>query len=359
MWRRLCREIGADYIEGGLFKGDVVQASVGDWIITLDTYTVSTGKSHVTYTRIRAPYVNPENLRFTIYRAGVFTGLGKWFGMQDIEVGDPRFDGAFVIQGNSDRAVAELFANERIQGCLEAQPKVHLEVKDDEGWFGPSFPDGVDELYFQVVGVIKDVRRLRGLFDLFSEVLIHLCHVGSAYEDDVDLVIEKLLGPGGRVVGNVVLWEGDPPRHQAAEHLARLKDPKAVWPLISVLEGRDPVLAAKAIRALGEIGDVRAVPGLLPILGDGQAVEGDTFARLAAHTLRRLGEEDRVQAFGQAVKGDVEPLKRVAGEYRPQLSRALVTALGDTDGSVIANAAAALASLGAVEALPSLRAVVR
>jgi len=31
-------------------------------------------------------------------------------------------------------------------------------VKDDEGWFGRSFPEGVDELYFQVPGVINSME---------------------------------------------------------------------------------------------------------------------------------------------------------------------------------------------------------
>lgn len=45
------------------------------------------------------------------------------------------------------------------------------------------FPNGVDELYFEVVGVIKDVERLKELFDLFSETLDELCRMGSAYEN--------------------------------------------------------------------------------------------------------------------------------------------------------------------------------
>jgi hypothetical protein len=36
--------------------------------MTLDTYTVHTGHAHFTYTRMRAPFVNPEGLRFTAYR---------------------------------------------------------------------------------------------------------------------------------------------------------------------------------------------------------------------------------------------------------------------------------------------------
>jgi hypothetical protein len=57
-------------------------------------------------------------------------------------------------------------------------------VKDSEGWFGPRFPEDVDELYFQVVGVIKDVERLKALFDLFAAVLDQLCKVGSAYKQE-------------------------------------------------------------------------------------------------------------------------------------------------------------------------------
>jgi hypothetical protein len=54
-------------------------------------------------------------------------------------------------------------------------------VKDDDGMVWRSrFPDGVDELYFQVVGVIKDVERLKLLYELFSETLDELCRMGSA-----------------------------------------------------------------------------------------------------------------------------------------------------------------------------------
>ena len=62
--------------------------------------------------------------------------------------------------------------------------QIHLELEDDEGFFRHRFPDGVDELSFHVHGVIKDVDRLRQLFDLFAEVLDELCRIGSAAPDD-------------------------------------------------------------------------------------------------------------------------------------------------------------------------------
>jgi hypothetical protein len=180
VWRQLSEEIGAEFIEGRFWKGSKVQAHVGPWTVTLDIH--SDGESQAT--RIRAPYVNPEGFRFTIYRKGILSDLGKLLGMQDIEVGDPEFDEASIIKGNSEDKVRDLFANARIRQMIQDQPKIRLEVKDSEGWFGPRFPEDVDELHFHVLGVIRDVERLKALFDLFAAVLEQLCRIGSAYKDE-------------------------------------------------------------------------------------------------------------------------------------------------------------------------------
>jgi hypothetical protein len=47
----------------------------------------------------------------------------------------------------------------------------------------------VDELRFIVAGVITDIDRLKSLYELFAEALHQLCHIGSAYEDDPQLVL--------------------------------------------------------------------------------------------------------------------------------------------------------------------------
>ena len=184
LWKQLSQEIGADYVAGSLWQGSKVQAHVGPWVITLDSYTVSSGHSQVTYTRMRAPYVNGGGFRFSIYRKGIFSELGKLMGMQDIEVGNPEFDEAFIIKGNDEFKVRDLFGNRKIQELIAAQPQIHLTVRDSEGWFGPKFPDDVDELLFQVVGVIKDLPRLKLLYDLFAEVLDQLCRLGAAVKSN-------------------------------------------------------------------------------------------------------------------------------------------------------------------------------
>ena len=190
IWSQLSREIGAEYQESGFFKDGNVVLSHRQWEITLDTYTVHTGKVTIVYTRMRMPYVNRDGFRFNIYRKSAFSGIGKLFGMKDIEVGDAFFDDQFIIQGEPGILVRSMLNNSRIRHLIQDQKDIHFQVKDDDGWFKSKFPEGVDELYFEVVGVIKDKQRLKNLFDLFTLVLDELCRLGSAYETDPNIMLE-------------------------------------------------------------------------------------------------------------------------------------------------------------------------
>jgi hypothetical protein len=182
MWSQLSGEIGAEYQPGGFFQGSKVVLAHRDWQITLDTYTVSNGKSSVTYTRMRAPFVNPDGFRFNVYRKNIFSGIAKLLGTQDVEIGDSYFDDEFIIQSSSEDLVYRLLSNLEIRLLIQKQPDIHFEVKDDEGWFREKFPEGVDELHFRTMGVITDKERLKDLFDLFTAVLDQLCRMGSGYE---------------------------------------------------------------------------------------------------------------------------------------------------------------------------------
>src|SRR3954466_8573239 len=103
VWSKLADELGGQFESGGWFKGrDKVTAIVGPWTVTLDHYVVSNGETTNTYTRLRAPYVNADGFRFLIFRKHLFSPIAKWLGFQDIEVGHPAFDEAFVIKGNDE-----------------------------------------------------------------------------------------------------------------------------------------------------------------------------------------------------------------------------------------------------------------
>jgi hypothetical protein len=135
MWRQLCAETGARFVDGGFWKGEKVLATHGQWTILLDTYVVSTGKVTMHFTRLRAPYINPDGFRFKVYRHGFFSDVAKWFGLQDAEIGHPDFDRDFIIKGTDADKLRTLFGNSRIRELISAQPEICFEVKDtDTGW---------------------------------------------------------------------------------------------------------------------------------------------------------------------------------------------------------------------------------
>ena len=352
IWRQLAREVGGQFFDKTVLKSSAVQARADDWIITLDA--LSDPNTGASYTRLRAPYFNPEGFRFEIYRAGFFTELWKGLGMQDIEVGHRRFDRDFVIKGNKPGRVRRLFDNRKIRRLIDAVPRIRLSVKGHEGMFS-KFPAGMDELHFQSTGIIKDVGRLRTLFELFAEVLQELCHEGDAYEDDIRIHIRRLRAPGGQIRDKYLLWEGDEPRRDAATALGRLGDAAAGPALTSVLKDKDIVLVARAIDALAQIGDAKAIGPLVSRLGDTKATDdGRSIRGHAAEALRQLGEGALVDAVISALDGDLARLKAYDGEYRAEIIEALCNSIRWRAATHPANA---LAEIHAVEALPRLRKV--
>lgn len=185
VWRMLSEEVGGEFIEGrGLLGKDLVRIQHQHWTLLLDTFK---RPKQPTYTRIRAAYVNRDSFEFRIFRKDLSSGISKAAGMQDIEVGHEEFDRDFIIQGNDEIKLRQLFDHNRIRQIISWQPRIQLFNEVDETWVTHPFGEGLSELSFEAMGVIKDLQQLRDLYELFSQLLNHLCHIGSAYEQDPEL----------------------------------------------------------------------------------------------------------------------------------------------------------------------------
>jgi hypothetical protein len=160
-WKQLAAELGGEFLSGGLFRGSKVRAQIQKWTVTLDIYSVPSGDSNTTYTRVTAPIENKDGLQFAIFREGLVARLDKKLGMKDIEIGVPDFDSEFVIQGNNETKLRSLLANAKIRQLIHAQPRIRLGLKDNQ-------------LRYDAQGVIRDVPRLKSLFELFGEILTQL-----------------------------------------------------------------------------------------------------------------------------------------------------------------------------------------
>lgn len=179
VWQQLANEINAEFQKGSLGKTARVVKQYKNWNILLDTYTVNTGKSSVTYTRMRVPYIRENDITFKLSRKNVFSGLGRMFGMPLIETYDYDFNDEFVIKGNDESVIKEIFQNQNIKDKIASQKRLILKV-------GPykekkSLTDS--ELYFQMTGVLKDIDKLKNLLELFYELMDELVENGVASED--------------------------------------------------------------------------------------------------------------------------------------------------------------------------------
>jgi hypothetical protein len=174
IWRSLAEQLGGRFTAETLHSHSRIDLRVDHWRVTVDV--LAGRRSH--FTRVRAPYVNPTGFRFRLVQSSLRSELAAFMG-QDVQVGDPAFDAAFVVQGSDEARVRKLLTPD-LRARLLAHPYHSLEVKPDEGWFGATFPDGVDELYLAVPEVVVDEQAIRDVFELFGSTLQRLCEIGAA-----------------------------------------------------------------------------------------------------------------------------------------------------------------------------------
>ena len=203
-WQQFAREIGGEYVDGA------VRSRVGGWTVTLDTYMriIAYAEGPVTevpVTRLEARFVTQDTFRFFVGRQGFFQRVAKLFGMQDVTVGHPEFDDAFVIKGKDEAKVRTFFKDGSIRDLLQvAMPASTAQFSVLDNAIGPrreqkptpvtegvspdftrSVPDerlprDVDLLHFTDSELITDVERLKALHELFSKTLHRLVELGSA-----------------------------------------------------------------------------------------------------------------------------------------------------------------------------------
>jgi hypothetical protein len=108
-----------------------IEAVVDDVTVIVETYTVSNGKSSVTYTRLRAYAEAPAGLRLAVSRESIFSTVGKALGAQDVVVGDTHFDELFVVKA-SDEALARAWLTPEVTAKLTSVPEYTHRLRDSQ-----------------------------------------------------------------------------------------------------------------------------------------------------------------------------------------------------------------------------------
>ena len=144
---------------------------------------------------------------------------------------------------------------------------------------------------------------------------------------------------------------------EAMEHpslRAKIKFEGAFDDVIRALHSQDEEMREEAAKALGELGDFRAVDPLIGLLGD----ENRYVRREAAKSLGKIGDEKAIPALINALKDEDrygrEGAAEGLGEMGGHAYTSLIEAMADDDWHVRMGAAIALRIIGDRDALPVL-----
>jgi hypothetical protein len=176
-WRELAIRSNGRVLTG---RGDRVKRAdipIEPWWIALDIRTESSGESSHVLTRMRAVYRSTDDFRFRVYRRSFFSGLATFFGMQDIEVGQPDIDADWIIKSNSTGRIQSLLALPKITKTLASLRAGRLEVKPLRG---RGKPPGHMVLTYETPGIVRELSRLESGVELMRHVLDRMARLGSA-----------------------------------------------------------------------------------------------------------------------------------------------------------------------------------
>jgi len=157
-WRQLATELGANFVKGGFRRSSLVQLPFKQWTVNLDTYSVSSGDSSTTYTRVSAHLPDMQGFWFALSKKGLVSKLDKALGTKEYPTGDAEFDKAFVIRGNDEAKIRALFAHQSIRQLFVTERSLTAAIKKNV-------------LSIELTGSIKDPNRLKALFEMCKETL--------------------------------------------------------------------------------------------------------------------------------------------------------------------------------------------
>lgn len=134
-------------------------------------FTRGSGKNSTPYIGMRLGVNNPRGLTFKFHEEGFLSGIGKTFGMEDVQVGDSRFDDEFIVKCSDPEFIRMALLpeiKERFYQAYEAH-KAHGLIKLEE-----------DELYYEEDGRIRS-EEVRARFTAVLDLCVDLRETVNVY----------------------------------------------------------------------------------------------------------------------------------------------------------------------------------
>ncbi len=112
-----------------------------------------------------------HDFRFALHEDDFIDDIGKFFGMQDVEIGYPEFDRRLVIKTNDETRTKSLFEDSKVRAVFERMENFDFGIRHHTA------NDSDIEQYFLELNIedgITDPGELRLIYDAFFTVLVIL-----------------------------------------------------------------------------------------------------------------------------------------------------------------------------------------
>jgi len=115
-YRRMAAQYGGRCSPGGWFGRPSLRFVRNGAYVLVDIY--STGGKHPRYyTQLHVSWPDPH-LRLEVFPEGIWSRVGRFFGMEDIQIGSRLFDEQYIIRG-SDHQEVRAFLSEGVQWQID------------------------------------------------------------------------------------------------------------------------------------------------------------------------------------------------------------------------------------------------
>jgi len=136
------------------------------------------------FTTVETQYKALGNFKFAIHPEKFIDGFNKLLGMQDIVIGHEHFDKHFIVKGNDEELIKQLFGDAIIRGLILDEPKMQLWSQCENTDSAPSSRvlsnSGFATISARLEGAVDDFERLKTFYKLNHKLLQAMCRLGVA-----------------------------------------------------------------------------------------------------------------------------------------------------------------------------------
>lgn len=126
-WQQAADQLNLAYYAGGFGSMGTISGSLYGHRVAISTFTKGSGNTNQVFTKYHIEYCDRIRVDMNMTRQGALHSLGKVFGMQDIEIGDPGFDDRIILRG-SDPAAIRRFITPDIRDAIKLLVASHEDV---------------------------------------------------------------------------------------------------------------------------------------------------------------------------------------------------------------------------------------